>query len=112
MPNAGQANNPSGTNGFDGFGTEEPYGQQTQDAQLAAGAPLASGGLASGAIAAPKADQKKAATATASAPAPPSPDQSPGPAPTQLSPVASLWQQIAQDPQASDLVRSYAQQAA
>jgi hypothetical protein len=103
-------NNPNGDNGWEGFGTEEPYGQQTQDAQLASGAPLASGGLASGAIAAPKRAQRQAvqqqpALGTPTIPQPP--QQLP-----QLNPLAQLWQQVANTPGASDLVIEYAKQAA
>src|SRR4051794_31314221 len=60
MPMPGIPNNPSGTNGFDGLGTEEPYGQATKGRALAAGAPLAGGKVAAGAVNAPKRAQRTA----------------------------------------------------
>lgn len=113
MPN----NNPSGVNGFQGFGTEEAYGQATQDKSLAAGAPLAGGKLAAGAITAPKKAQKKAvkgAPTETRAPfmmAPDQPMEVPSPAPA-LDP-AQTWQQIAAAPGAESfpLLHYYASRA-
>lgn len=112
MPSPGVANNPDGTNGFDGFGTEAPYGQGTQDARLASGAPIAGGGIASGPIAAPKRAQKQSAKPAVPQPASGGMPEPPQPTVQSPSPVAQLWAGIAADPGASELVRSYAQQAA
>lgn len=96
MPN----NNPSGTNGWEGFGTEEPYGQATKDAALAGAAPLAGGKLAAGAIGAPKKAQKQA-TKQAASQAPASPESQAVPAAPQPQTVAETWAAIAASPGAN-----------
>lgn len=111
MPSPGVVNNPEGTNSFDEFAPEQPYGQGTQDARLASGAPIAGGAIASGPIGAPKRAQKQS-TRQPTPQAAPSGMPEPQPATQPPSPVAQLWAGIAADPGASELVRSYAQQAA
>src|SRR4051812_33460822 len=100
MPAPGVPNNPDGVNSFDGFGTEEPYGQKTRDAALAAAVPVASG---------PIKPQTRPAPASPQQPAQPVPQAPP------MSPEARLaqqWQAIAAIPGASDLVKAYAEAAA
>jgi len=94
-------NNPSGVNSWEGFGTEEPYGQATQDAALAGAAPLAGGKVASGR---PSAPPQPTQTATA-------PQGQPEP-PVQLS-AADVWHQIASTPGAENypLLNYYASKA-
>lgn len=104
MPNPGQANNPDGTNSWEGFGTEEPYGQATKDAALAAGAPLAGGKLAAGAISAPKKSQKQATQGAQTSPAagPPTLQGLPAVPPPAQPSVADIWQAIASTPGAEN----------
>lgn len=108
MPNPGQANNPSGENSFNHFAPEEPYGQATKDASLAAAAPLAGQKLSVGAIAAPKQAQRPAQAAPQTQAT--MPLQEPA-AQTQVSPLAQVWAAVAADPEASPLVREYAARA-
>ncbi len=54
MPRPGVPNNPGGSNGWQGTGTEQPYGEITNQKRLAQGAPLAGGKVAAGSINAPK----------------------------------------------------------
>ncbi len=60
MPSIGQVNNPAGTNSWQGFGAEQPYGAITQQNRLAAASQLAGGKLSAGAINAPKKAQADA----------------------------------------------------
>jgi hypothetical protein len=114
MPAVGVPNNPGGANGWDGFGTEEPYGQKTQDSRLQQGAPLAGAKLAAGPIAAPRRAGRQtqrgtpipaAAPVEASAVVPP-------PAVSPDAQLAQRWQAIAAVPGASPLVQEYAALAA
>lgn len=102
MPN----NNPNGVNSFDQFAAEPPYGEATQQANLAGGAPLAGAPIASGPISAPKRAQqaasRPAATATQAVPetiAPPAPS------------LAEAWAGIASLPGVTPLAADYAARA-
>lgn len=112
MPQAGVPNNASGANGWDGFGTEEPYGQQTQDAQLQQGAPLAGGPVAAGPIQAAKRAGRQAVRGASAQPVAAAQPQDSAPLPPQEpsydARLAQYWQGIAAIPGASDLVKSYA----
>lgn len=70
MPRAGVPNNPSGTNGFDGFKVEPPYGQIQRTNRLAAASPLAGGKIAAGNLNAAKKDQRLAKRPKPSPPPP------------------------------------------
>lgn len=112
MPAVGSPNNPGGVNGWDGFGTEEPYGQVTQNAQLQRGAPMAGAAVASGPIqAAKRAGRQAVRGASAPQAAPTPPEAQPLPPPTDTTydaRLAQYWQAIAAIPGASDLVKTYA----
>lgn len=119
MPRTGVPNNAGGENGWQNTGTEEPYGQKTADARLAAAAPVAGGAIASGPIQAPKRAGRRAATGGSSAvgmqPSVP-PEGALAPSPTsEISAdvrLANQWAQLAAIPGASDLVKMYAAVAA
>lgn len=110
MPAQGVPNNPSGANNWQGFGTEEPYGQGTKNQQLKQGAPLAGAPVSSGPIAAPKRAGRKAKRGAPAAPqqAPPPVAMQPAQAPSYDARLAVYWQGIAAIPGASPLVKQYA----
>lgn len=109
-------NNASGVNGFDGFGTEEPYGQATKDAQLAGGAPLAGAAVASRPIQAAKRAGRQAVRGASAQPVASAQPQDSAPLPPQEpsyeARLAQMWQGIAAIPGASPLVQTYAALAA
>lgn len=110
-PAPGVANNPSGANGtqsFDGFNTETPYGQIKRVQQSTQVAPVAT----------PAGNAPKRATRRAMRPrtAAPAPSVQPEPAPPAPLPsydarLATQLDAIAQIPGASPLVQEYAQAA-
>lgn len=110
MPNPGQANNPGGANGYEGpTGKESPYGAVKRLTQQTKAAPLPG----NPALGAPR-RASRAAQRGGQQPAPaPEPAEvfaaTPTPYPVA---VAQTWAALAADPEASDLVRFYAQQAA
>ena len=111
MPAVGVPNNPSGANSWEGFGTEEPYGQATHDAQLAQASPMAGAALASGPIqSAKRAGRQAQRGAPAASQA--SPEPLPAPTPSPEAQLAQYWQAIAAIPGASPLVQQYAVLAA
>lgn len=122
--------NPTGKNSpeqFGGFGTQAPYGSKKKAAQLQKSAPMAGQGASGHALGTPRratelaiaqAGRNKKTLEQARQPAA-------APAPKQQAPLipeavqvvqpdvsAQTWAQVAADPQASELVRVYAQQAA
>lgn len=103
MPQPGTPNNPSGENGWQGFGTEQPYGEATKQKQLQQAAPLAGAPIAAGPINAPRRAKQQAGQQ-------PAPPQLPV-APPQGVPTANVWQQLAATPGASPLVLEYAAKA-
>lgn len=110
MPRVGVPNNKTGANGWQGFGDEEPYGQKTQDQSLQRAAPMAGAAVASGPIAAPKRDSRRAQRGTP-APQPAAVAPPVQPQPEELpydARLAQWWQGIASIPGASDLVKTYA----
>lgn len=98
MPSRGVVNNPDGENGtsyFSGFGPETAYGAVKRLTQLTQAAPI----------------QQPPRPRRRQQPTQPQPPSMPEP---QLSPraqVAAVWQALAADPDASDLVREYAARA-
>lgn len=106
--------NPSGVNSFTPPGPEVPYGSVQENATLQRSAPLAGATEAARGRNAPRRAQRTAVRGGgAEAPTGP-PPQMPG-QPGQIAPqaeVAMFWQLIAQQPGASDLVKSIAQEAA
>jgi hypothetical protein len=110
MPNPGQANNGLGINSFSGpMGQKEPqYGALERLKTLTALAPPGS----PAALGAPKRAKRAAVRGrkvSQPAAAPVTPASAPAPAqPTYEQQVAQFWLALASDPQASDLVRSYA----
>src|SRR4051812_20262500 len=86
MPVRGIPNNPGGVNGFQGFGTEHPYGEITNQKRLAGGAMLAGGKIAAGPLGAPKRFQAQAKKPKP-LPAPPSQGGIVGPLPPDVSPL-------------------------
>jgi hypothetical protein len=113
VPQPGVPNNAGGVNGWQGLGTEEPYGQATKDAALKSGAPLAGAPLSSGPIAAPKRAGRQARRGAAPQPvqAPPAAPQQPQEDMPYDAKLAQWWQGIAAVPGASPLVREYAAMA-
>ena len=114
MPRVGVPNNPSGANSWEGFGTEEPYGQKTREASLGQAAPLAGAAVASGPIAAPKRAARQArrgATAQPASVAPAAPQPMNPPVISADAQLAQRWQAIAAIPGSSPLVQEYAQLA-
>lgn len=110
MPRTGVPNNPSGANSWQGFGTEEPYGQKTKDASLQRAAPMAGAAVASGPIAAPRRAGRQARRGTAPQPAQAAPAPA-GTPPEQLpydARLAQWWQAIAANPNANENVKAYA----
>lgn len=108
MPN----NNPNGVNSFNQFAPEQPYGQATQNARLAGGAPLAGGPIAAGPLNAPRRGQKQAVRGKTQQAAPEQPTIAPPS--MQASPSAMLaaqWAAIAAIPGASPQVVAMAQLA-
>lgn len=103
--------NPSGVNGFTPPGVEVPYGEAQQNAAVQKSAPMAGQQETARATNTPRRSQRQAARGQVEAGPPPVLPGSPG----QIAPqaqVAMFWQQIAQAPGASDLVKSIAQEAA
>ncbi len=108
--------NESGTNQFGGFGVEAPYGDIKRMTELTEEAPMSGAPFATGAIGAPKSDQKRASKPASrpraqGKPMANSPLSIPQsiPAPNL---VANAWSHIASLPGASDLVKEYASAAA
>jgi hypothetical protein len=115
VPNPGQANNGLGINSFSGpMGQKEPaYGAIERLKNLTALAPPGT----PAAVNAPKRSKraavrgKKMSAGQAPAPAVESPASAPMPAaPTYEQQLMEFWQEVAADPNASPLVRQYAQE--
>lgn len=109
--------NPSGKNSpsnFDEFAPTTPYGEKEQEQSLAKSVPIpGSGGLAIGTPHRATEIALKAAGEQRGQAAPPAQEPViPPPQPVQAQDdVATIWQQVAQDPGASDLVKQYAASA-
>src|SRR3954467_8960396 len=97
MPAPGVPNNAEGVNSWEGFGTEEPYGQKTRDAALAAAVPVASGPIK------PQTSSKPASPQQPVQAVPQAPPMSPE------ARLAQQWQAIAAIPGSSELVKAYAE---
>jgi hypothetical protein len=119
----GPPNNPNGVNSWEGFGTEEPYGQATAWARETRVAPLVAARVASGPINAPKQTQRRAIRGMRTAlarPVVPAPVAVPtlAEAPLFLPRLpswpdsATVWQRLAEIPGISPLAAAYAQAAA
>lgn len=98
--------NPSGVNGFEGFGADQPYGAELKQHELARAIPVPSGGAN-----APQRAQRRAVRGRQEPPPPAPPEQrlasgeAQPPHPVWL---AQAWQQVASEPGASELVRQQA----
>lgn len=110
MPNPGQVNNPSGANSFNRFAPEPAYGEATQQANLAGGAPLAGQPIAAGPLGAPRQAQRSAVRGKPAPQGAPV-SQAPSMQPSYQASLASQWAAIAAIPGASDLVKQYALEA-
>lgn len=104
--------NPSGVNGFGGFGREAPYGSQREMESLTRAAPLPS----QPALDAPRRAGRKAKRGPrAPQQPPPQVPFSPAGAPPQdfayPMQLANIWRGVASEPGASDLVKTIAAQA-
>lgn len=104
--------NPSGVNSWDRFQSEATYGAKQKLQDLERSVPLA--GEPTSALNAPRRAQRHATGQDSpqgeGAAAQVLPSPMPGPAPTVQ--LATVWSEIAADPEASALVREYAQLAA
>lgn len=115
MPNPGQANNGLGINSFSGpMGQKEPaYGEIERLKNLTAMAPIGS----PAALGAPKRAKRAAVRGSSAAPTPAAPTAAAAaPPPPEIQhdsyevQMRTFWQQLAADPDASPLVRQYAQE--
>lgn len=108
MTAPGQVNNPSGSNNFNKFEQEPPYGEKLAEQALTRGAPLAGGAGTASVINAPRRARKQAGKPQPQAPmqtgtVPNAPQQ-----PNPTAQVAAFWSQAAQIPGASPLVQELA----
>jgi hypothetical protein len=101
--------NPSGTNQFGGFSSEPAYGEVARTADLERSAPMSGAPLAASAKDAPRRAKRHSQSSGAGAGS----AAGPAPVPTSITPdaeVLAVGQQLANDPEASDLLRQIVSQ--
>ena len=106
--------NPGGTNQFQGFGLEAPYGDQKKDFELLRSAPLSGAPVSGRALGTPerqRSARRRGSSGSSQAPQAPTTTVLPQlPIPYEKQ-IAMIWQQVAAIPGASDIVKQIAQDA-
>lgn len=102
--------NPSGTNQFGGFAREPGYGQVKRTAELERSAPMSGAPLATSATEAPRRAKRRGQKRGAGAASVAQPMAAPAPSVTPDAEVAAIGQELALDPESSDLLRQIVQQ--
>lgn len=97
--------NESGKNQFGGFSSEPSYGEVARTADLERSAPMSGAPLAASAEDAPRRAQRHAGSGGQAAPPQGSAPAAAGPAPTPDAEVLAVGQGLANEPEASDLLR-------